>query len=440
MVMDQKRIIESRPNLIIACTFSFIVLLCCLAAGYKFWLNNQDSTIDGYSIEQELLSNDIALEQSSSSITEQEMINELNHEFIINDGDTLGSILEEANISSNDSSAIITAFSKKYSPKKLNIGTVIEINLAKGSNNSAAILDNMVVNVSNLKKISVALNASNEYIATEIVVPVVEKIIYQQGSIKNSFISTASELSIPANAVMSMIRAFSYDVDFQRDIKRGDKLEVVMEKFYTEDGKLSHTGNILYSSLTLSDRKISIYQMTDENGEVSYYNEKGESIKKEFLRTPVNAAKISSKFGMRNHPVLGYSRMHKGVDFAAPIGTPILAAGSGTVEAAKRFGGYGKYIKIKHNGTYSTVYGHASKFAKGIKVGSKVKQGQVIAYVGMTGITSGPHLHYEVLQNNKQINPLKFKFASNSQKLTGKSLELFKKQKKKVEKYFTQSS
>ena len=137
---------------------------------------------------------------------------------------------------------------------------------------------------------------------------------------------------------------------------------------------------------------------------------------------------------MRNHPVLGYTKMHKGVDFAAPVGTPILAAGGGTIEAATRFGGYGKYIRIKHNGTYSTVYGHASRFAKGIKPGVKVSQGQVIAYVGTTGVTSGPHLHYEVLERGRQINPLKFKFASNTEKLTGKLLELFKKNKKDIDK------
>lgn len=439
--MDQKRIIESKPNLV-AYVFSSIVLLCCLAAGYKFWLNNRDVSFESYSIEQDVSNNELDAQQAYSTTMEEEVLstNSLNPEFVISEGDTLSSILEEANISSNEASAIINAFAKKYSPKKLNIGTVIEIHLNKSSKDSIPTLDSMVVNINSLKKISVALNASNEFVATEIIAPVTEQIVHQKGIIKNSFISTASELSIPPNAIMSMIRAFSYDVDFQRDIKRGDKLEVVMEKFYTEDGKLSHTGNVLYSSLILGDRKISIYQMISDDGEISYYNEKGESIKKEFLRTPVNAAKISSKFGMRNHPVLGYTKMHKGVDFAAPIGTPILAAGSGTVEAAKRFGGYGKYIKIKHNSTYSTVYGHASRFAKGITAGSKVKQGQVIAYVGMTGITSGPHLHYEVLEHGKQINPLKFKFASNSQKLTGKLLESFKKQKKKVEKYLSQTS
>lgn len=443
--MNQKNTYEPRQGSLARYIFSFLVLLSCFVAGYLFWINGKDITFDQAIIEQDISSvedNEYTQLKSPEMASEAEILatDSLHPEFIINEGDTLGSILEEANISSNDANLIIKAFSSKYNPRKLNIGTVIEVNFTKPSDNLTPIFESMIVNITNLKRISVARNAKNEFIATEMLVPLVQQIVHQQGTIKNSVINTALELSVPANAIMSMIRAFSYDVDFQRDIKRGDKLEVVMEKFYTEDGKLSHTGNILYSSLTLSDRKISIYQMTDADGEISYYNEKGESIRKEFLRTPINAAKISSKFGMRNHPVLGYSRMHKGVDFSAPVGTPILAAGSGVVEVAKRYGNYGKYIRIKHNSTYSTAYGHASRFAKGITAGSKVKQGQVIAYVGMTGITSGPHLHYEVIEKGKQINPLKFKFASNSQKLTGKALEAFNNKKKLIAKYLPQTS
>ncbi len=419
--MDQKKTLESTLNLIVPYFFGLAIFVFCLVAGYKLYLSKQNVSAAGFAVQQEM------------SIEEELNTDSLNPEFIINEGDTLSSILDEANISSADAVAIIEAFSKKYNPRKLNIGTAVEFHFDKKSDGAHA-FNSMVVSVNNLKKISVSLNASNEFSAYELTIPLVKQVIHQQGAIKNSFIGTAVEMSIPSNAIMSMIRAFSYDVDFQRDIKQGDKLEVVMEKFYTEDGKLSHTGNILYSGLTLGDKKISIYHFVHPDGQVSYYNEKGESIKKEFLRTPINAARISSKFGMRSHPVLGYTKMHKGVDFAAPVGTPILAAGGGTVEAATRFGGYGKYIRIKHNATYSTVYGHASRFAKGIRPGAKVSQGQVIAYVGTTGVTSGPHLHYEVLERGKQINPLKFKFASNTEKLTGKLLELFKKNKKDIDK------
>ena len=427
--MDQKRTLESTLNAIAPYLFGLSILLFCLVIGYRIWLGNQNAEKITFS-----------QQESAISLEEEALVSDsLNPEFIINEGDTLSSILDEANISSPEAIAIIEAFSKKYNPRKLNIGTVIEFHFNK-KNDGVIAFSSMVVSINNLKKVEVSLNASNEFSASELVVPLTRQVIHQRGVIKNSFISTALNLSIPSSAIMSMIRSFSYDVDFQRDVKQGDEMEVVMEKFYTEDGKLSHTGNILYSSLTLGDKKIAIYHFTHPDGQVAYYNEKGESIKKEFLRTPINAARISSKFGMRNHPVLGYTKMHKGVDFAAPVGTPILAAGGGVVEKATRFGGYGKYVRIKHNSTYSTVYGHASRFAKGIKPGVKVTQGQVIAYVGTTGVTSGPHLHYEVLERGKQINPLKFKFASNSEKLTGKLLELFKQNKKNIDKQLEKQS
>lgn len=427
--MDQKRTLESTLNLVVPYIFGLSLFLFFIAAGYKLWFAQYETNASGFAVQYEALNASVEEEGLNS--------NSKNPEFILNAGETLGSILDQANVSNSEAFAIIEAFSKKYNPRKLKIGTVVELFFDKSSDGTS-IFNNMIVNISNTKKISVSLK-DNKFSAYELTVPLVKQVIHHKSVIKNSIIGTALEMSIPSNAIMSMIGAFSYDVDFQRDIKNGDKLEVVVEKFYTEDGKLSHTGNVLYSSLVLRNKKISIYHFTHPDGQVSYYNEKGESIKKEFLRTPINAARISSKFGMRNHPVHGYSKMHKGVDFAAPTGTPILAAGSGTIELATRLNGYGKYIRIKHNGTYSTAYGHASRFAKGIKSGAKVTQGQVIAYVGSTGVTSGPHLHYEVLENGKQINPLKFKFASNVEKLTGKLLEQFKQNKLNIEKQLSQS-
>lgn len=428
--MNQKRTIESTLNSVVPYLFGLSLFIFFIAAGYKLWLVQYEESNSGFAVQYEELSMSVEEEGLNS--------NSKNPEFILNEGETLGSILDQANISNKDAVAIVEAFSKKYNPRKLKIGTVVEFSFDKESD-GRSVFNNMVVSISNIKKISVSLNGNNEFSAYELTIPLIKQIVHHKSVIKNSIIGTAIEMAIPSNTIMSMISAFSYDVDFQRDIKNGDQLEVVVEKFYTEDGKLSHTGNILYSSLVLHNRKVSIYHFVHPDGQVSYYNEKGESIKKEFLRTPINAARISSKFGMRNHPVHGYSKMHKGVDFAAPTGTPILAAGSGVVESASVFKGYGKYVRIKHNGTYSTAYGHASRFAKGIKPGVKVSQGQVIAYVGTTGVTTGPHLHYEVLENGKQINPLKFKFASNNEKLTGKILELFKQNKKKIDKQLSQS-
>lgn len=220
--MNQKRFVELKLNLVAAYVFGLVVFLLCLAAGYKFWLSNRDIPFDEYNVEQVISADELTNEHSYNAAVEEEILaaNSLNPEFIINEGDTLSSILDEANINSNEAASIISAFAKKYNPKKLNIGTVIELHLNKSIESNAPTLESMIVNINSLKKISVALNAQKEFIATEITVPVVEQIVHQQGTIKNSFINTAMELSIPANAITSMIRAFSYDIDFQRDIKR----------------------------------------------------------------------------------------------------------------------------------------------------------------------------------------------------------------------------
>lgn len=426
--MKQRNFFEYKSNLVATYVFGLCVFIFCLASGYKLWLDRFPSAIHTDDIKNS--SESVNNQQPESLSTEK-----FHPSFIISEGDTLGSLLNEANVDNSTSLDLVNALSKKLDPRKLNIGTVINLNFENNSTSIPSILNSMIVNINNRKSIEIKRNANGNFVAHEVVIPLVRKITHKSSIIKNSVINTALGLSVPSNAIMGMVRALSYDIDFQRDIKEGDKLEIIMENFYTEDGKLSHSGNILYSGLTLRNKKISIYQFARSNGEMSYYNENGENIKKEFLRTPINAAKISSKFGMRKHPVLGYTRMHKGIDFAAPTGTPILAAGTGVVEIANRQNGYGNYIRIKHNNTYSTAYAHASRFAKNIKPGTKVTQGQVIAYVGKTGMSKGPHLHYEVLEHGKQINPLKFKFASNSEKLVGKNLEEFKKSKKEIHKY-----
>lgn len=433
--MKDKNSFQSRNNFLTVYILGIALFFVCVLSGYKIWSKySSDQNIDEYQFQGPVLPNSALLENSALKIEEDILdSNSLHPEFVINDGDTLGSILDEAKISNNEAVEIVAAFSKKINPRKLTIGTAIKFNFEEVD--SVRRLLDMVVTINNTKKIEVLRN-DNKFYAREISVPLIHKVDKRSGTIKNSFTAAALELSVPANAIIGMVRAFSYDVDFQRDIKSGDKLEVVMDKFYTEDGKLSRSGDVLYSSLILRGKKISIYYFTSADGQTGYYNDKGENIKKEFLRTPINAARISSRFGVRQHPVHGYSRMHRGVDFAAPAGTPILAAGGGIVEVVNNhYGNYGKYIRIKHNSTYSTVYAHASRFANGIKPGAKVNQGQVIAYVGTTGVSTGPHLHYEVIERGKQINPLKFKFASSGGRLFGKDLELFQQYKKKIVKH-----
>lgn len=210
-----------------------------------------------------------------------------------------------------------------------------------------------------------------------------------------------------------MIRIYSYQVDFQRDIKEGDKFEILYETYKTEDGDFARYGDILYANLAIDGKKIPVYRYENKDGQVDYYGEDGMTFKKTLMRTPVDGARMSSGFGMRRHPISGYTKMHKGIDFAVAMGTPIYAAGDGTVEISGRKGAYGNYVRIRHNNEMKTAYAHMQKIAKGITPGQKVKQGQIIGYVGTTGRSTGPHLHYEVLLKNKPVNPNSVKLPTD---------------------------
>ncbi|KAF8818029.1 glycyl-glycine endopeptidase ALE-1 precursor [Rickettsia endosymbiont of Cardiosporidium cionae] len=282
----------------------------------------------------------------------------------------------------------------------------------------------ITIKISNIKNVEINKLQNDEYSAKLINTPFAQKVIRITGTIDQNLALTAQDLSIPYHAIMPVIKAYSHNIDFQRDIRTGDKLDVLLKQYYTEDGTFSHVGDITYAALNLRNKKVEIYQFIDANNKASYYDKNAFSVEKALLRTPVKTGQISSNFGMRKHPVLGYSRMHKGIDFAAPIGTPILAAGNGQIVAMGAKGGYGNHIEIKHNKNYNTLYAHLSKYAKKLKVGSKINQGQVIGYIGMTGITTGPHLHFEIIKNSIKINPANIKSIPQT-KLSGNSLKKF---------------
>jgi murein DD-endopeptidase MepM/ murein hydrolase activator NlpD len=235
-----------------------------------------------------------------------------------------------------------------------------------------------------------------------------------------------------------MIRLFSYDVDFQRDLQPGDKFEVFYRVFYDGDGRAVKSGDVLFARLNTKGRTFGLYRYTTADGDTEYFDEQGRSNKKALMRTPIDGPRISSGFGLRRHPILGYSRMHKGLDFAAPTGTPIMAAGDGVVEFAGGARGFGRLIKLKHFGRYETYYGHMSRIAKGIHRGAHVKQGQVIAYVGSAGMATGPHLHYEVHVDGKAINPASNKVPINKT-LQGKALAAFKRARDKIDRQFAEA-
>ncbi|MDE0781369.1 MAG: M23 family metallopeptidase, partial [Alphaproteobacteria bacterium] len=239
-----------------------------------------------------------------------------------------------------------------------------------------------------------------------------------------SLFVNARNAGVPISVLVELVRIFSFDVDFQRDIWRDDKFEVMFERQRNKDGDVVNNGKILYAKLALRGTELPLYSFNNSEGNIDYFNEKGEGVRKALMKTPIDGARLSSRFGKRKHPILGYTRKHSGVDFAAPKGTPIYAAGDGSIVTAGTKGGYGKYIKIRHNSTYSTAYAHLNAYGPGIRRGKRVRQGQVIGYVGTTGRSTGPHLHYEVHRGGRQINPLTLKLPSG-EKLKGSRLASF---------------
>ena len=258
-----------------------------------------------------------------------------------------------------------------------------------------------------------------------------KKIVFKEGKILESLYKTASDLGVPPNIIIEYARIYGFQVDFQRDIKKNDNFQIMFEIFEDDNGKIFETGNVIFANLRLSGVNNRLYYF-DVKGSRGYYNKNGKSVKKALMKTPINGARLSSKFGMRKHPIDGYNKMHRGTDFAAAQGTPIMASGDGIVTRAKWCGGGGNCIKIKHNSTYQTVYAHMLKFALGIKSGVRVRQGQVIGYVGSTGKSTGPHLHYEVIMNGKKINSQTLKLPSG-RSLKNNERKLFEVNKIKLD-------
>ena len=249
--------------------------------------------------------------------------------------------------------------------------------------------------------------------------------------ITNSLYSDGINNNIPNQILIKLIQLFSFDLDFQRDIRKDTQVSVSYEKIFTENKTKYIFGDIQYARVTIKNNTLEYFKFLTDDGYIDYFNREGKNVKKSILKTPLDGARLSSTYGMRKHPISGFNKMHKGIDFAAPKGTPVYAGGNGVIEMAGRNGGYGNYIRIRHNNEYKTAYAHLSGFKKGISKGVRVNQGEVIGYVGSTGRSTGPHLHYEIIYQNKQINPLKLKLPSGKI-LEGKELERFKKNYKMI--------
>jgi len=340
---------------------------------------------------------------------------------IISKGETLNKILNNYQIPKNEINEIIKVLSKENKLNKLKTNQIIEFTIDRSENNK---ITNFLFPISRTKKIQLTRNSiSDNFKKRKIITNLNKKIIFKEGKILKSLYKTAINLEIQANVIIEFARVYGFQVDFQRDIRKGDSFQIMYEVFEDDEGKVFETGNVIFADLILRNQKNTLYYF-DKKNSVGHYDKNGKSVKKALMKTPINGARLSSSFGMRKHPIDGYNKLHRGTDFAAPLGTPIMASGDGKIIRAKWCGGGGNCIKIKHNSTYSTVYAHMSKFAFGIKSGVRVKQGQIIGYVGSTGKSTGPHLHYEVIKNGKKINSQKLKLPSGKI-LAGKDRELF---------------
>ena len=348
--------------------------------------------------------------------------------YLIENNDSVEKILKKFKIKKDD----IKNISLKLKQKKLsNIYSGRELLLIlKKLNDGSNTVVNLKFPVSNTISIEVRKIEDN-FLIKENILKLNKKEVVVKNVINNNLYSSAVEKNIEPNIIVEFARVFGFEVDFQRDIRKGDWFEIYYEKFEDDNGKVRDTGKIIYASMKVNGEEINLYNFKYNNYE-EYYDIKGKSITKSLMKTPINGARLSSSFGMRKHPILGYNKMHRGTDFAAPSGTPIMASGSGTITRARWCGGGGNCVKIKHNSTYQTVYAHMKSFAKGIKEGRKVKQGQIIGYVGSTGLSTGPHLHYEVIVNGKKVNSQRLKLPSGKT-LKGNEREKFELERIKID-------
>ena len=328
--------------------------------------------------------------------------------YIINNNDTVEKILKKFKVRNED----IREISIQLKQKKLsNIYSGIKLSLiVKKLEDGTNSIVNFVYPINNTTSVEIR-KSQDKFLVKENILQLYKKEVVVKNVIKNNLYSSAVDSGIEPNIIIEFARIFGFEVDFQRDIRKGDWFEILYEKFEDDNNKVRDTGKIIYASMYVNGEEINLYNFKFKNDE-DYFDIKGKSITKSLMKTPINGARLSSSFGMRKHPILGYNKMHRGTDFAAPSGTPIMASGSGTVTRARWCGGGGNCVKIKHNSTYETIYAHMKAFAKGIKEGKKVKQGQIIGYVGSTGLSTGPHLHYEVLINGKKVNSQKLKLPS----------------------------
>jgi len=338
----------------------------------------------------------------------------------LEEGDTFISTLKKTNLNNIEIDQLIIAVKDVMEINRLRIGTRIEI-ISDLIEEKRSVKE-IIIYPDNEEKISV-LRIDDKFTVRKDIKTLYSELVFHEIEIDKNIYSSLKNINVPDNIIMSFVQLFSFDIDFQRDIRNKNKINILFEQFNDKDGELIKTGSIFFAEIVLSKDSYELYKFEDNNY-IEYFNSDGNSATKALMKTPINGARLSSAYGMRKHPILGYNKKHMGVDFAAPTGTPIMAAGTGHIEYVGTNGGAGKHIRIKHLNGYKTSYSHLSGYASGMQKNVRVKQGQTIGYVGSTGLSTGPHLHYEVIFNGEKINPMKMKLPSGK-KLKGMNLKNF---------------
>ncbi|MBK1696677.1 hypothetical protein CKO21_05410 [Rhodovibrio salinarum] len=325
----------------------------------------------------------------------------------VSPGDTLLKLLKQTGLSGREAFLAVKELQTVYSPRKLKPGQEIRLALLSGGTPDVAEmrLQRLMLRANADTNVAVERTDAGGFAAAKQARTLTRQVSGVATQVDSSLFAAGQQTGVPVRVMLDLIRQYSYAVDFQRDLRQGDQLEIVYERFLDASGGIAKTGPLLYASLEVQGEELAIYRYTPENGQTGYFLPNGESVRRLLMRTPINGARLSSGYGMRKHPIKGYTRMHEGVDFAAPPGTPIYASGKGRIERIGVNGGYGNYIEIDHGHGFETAYAHMRGFAKGLHRGARVSQGEVIGYVGNTGNSTGPHLHYEVLKHGSPVNP-----------------------------------
>ena len=403
MIFSSNKIIKIiKKNIEI--TFLFLLLLIIIWSNFIY--NEKKIFIDK---NYKNLINNIYFQKSINQIFDNLVPRYKNIDHKISNGETFDKILNNYSIPNKEINQIKKKINSDYNINNLKPNLEIKITIDQSNNKK---ITSFLFPVSRTEKIQLTKNLDSNLFEKKIIITNLnKKIIFKEGKITQSLYKTAIDLNVQPNVIIEFARIYGFQVDFQRDIRKNDNFQIMYEVFEDDNGKVFETGNIIFADLKLSGINNSLYYF-DKKGSEGHYDENGKSVEKALMKTPINGARLSSAFGMRKHPIDGFNKMHRGTDFAAPMGTPIMASGSGLITRARWCGGGGNCVKIKHNSTYETIYAHLKNFAPGIKEGLRVKQGQIIGYVGSTGKSTGPHLHYEVVKNGKKINSQKLKLPS----------------------------